>query len=38
MELKRVAELKGVALSQYVRHVLRESVLADQLEEEKQKL
>jgi len=32
-----VAEQKGIALSQYVRQVLRESVLADQLEEEKQK-
>ncbi|HIE4341185.1 TPA: hypothetical protein ACXM54_001277 [Stenotrophomonas maltophilia] len=37
-ELKRVAEIRGIALSQYVRHALRESVLADQLEEEKQKL
>lgn len=36
-ELKKVAELKGIALSHYVRQVLRESVLADQLQEEKQK-
>lgn len=38
IDLKRVAELRGIPLSHYVRQVLRESVLADQLEEEKQKL
>ncbi len=37
-ELKRVAEIRGMPLSQYVRQVLRERVLVDQIEEEKQKL
>lgn len=38
IELKRVADLRGLTVSQYVRQMLRESVLADQIEEEKQKL
>ncbi|WP_143048212.1 MULTISPECIES: hypothetical protein [Stenotrophomonas] len=37
-ELKRVADFRGLTVSQYVRQVLRESVLAEQIEEEKQKL